>query len=99
MPIAVELQLIKGKMRASLTKGHRFENLLRNLNLISGNVKTSGLGLNCRYRLLFTVYCQVIWLRRIWVGHIARMGEIGNAYKILVGKSQGKYHLRALGIY
>jgi hypothetical protein len=29
--------------------------------------------------------------RRIkWVSHVARMGEIRNAYKILVGKPEGK---------
>jgi hypothetical protein len=34
---------------------------------------------------------KVIKSRRLgWVGHIARMGEMRNAYKILVGKSEGK---------
>jgi len=28
------------------------------------------------------------------VGHVARMGKMGNAYKILVGKSEGKRPLR-----
>jgi len=25
-----------------------------------------------------------------WAGHVARMGEMRNAYKILVGKPEGK---------
>jgi hypothetical protein len=28
--------------------------------------------------------------RMIWAGHVARMGEKRNAYRILVGKSEGK---------
>jgi hypothetical protein len=37
----------------------------------------------------------VIKSRRLrWTGHIARMGEIRNAYKILVGKPEGKTPLR-----
>jgi len=28
--------------------------------------------------------------RMIWVGHVVHMGEMKNAYKILVGKSKGK---------
>jgi hypothetical protein len=28
------------------------------------------------------------WMR--WAGHVARMGEKGNMYKILVGKPEGK---------
>jgi hypothetical protein len=28
--------------------------------------------------------------RMIWAGHIARMGDVRNAYKILVGKPEGK---------
>jgi hypothetical protein len=30
----------------------------------------------------------------IWAGHVARMGEIGNRYKIMVEKSKGKRPLR-----
>jgi hypothetical protein len=34
-----------------------------------------------------------------WAGHAARMGEMRNAYDILVGKSEGKRdHLEDLGI-
>jgi hypothetical protein len=37
----------------------------------------------------------VIKLRRVrWAEHTARMGEVGNAYNILVGKPEGK---RTLG--
>jgi hypothetical protein len=32
--------------------------------------------------------------RMSWVGHIARMGEKRNAYRILVGKPEGKRPLR-----
>jgi hypothetical protein len=28
------------------------------------------------------------WMR--WTGHVARMGEMRNAYNILVGKSEGR---------
>jgi hypothetical protein len=35
--------------------------------------------------------CTVIKARRmIWAGHVARMGETRNAYRILVGKPEGK---------
>jgi hypothetical protein len=33
-----------------------------------------------------------MWMR--WAGHIARMGEKRNAYRILVGKPEGKRPLR-----
>jgi hypothetical protein len=40
-----------------------------------------------------------ILLRRIkWTGHAACMGEMRNAYNILVGKSEGKRPLGRLGI-
>jgi hypothetical protein len=29
-----------------------------------------------------------------WTGHVALMGEMRNAYKILVGKPEGKKQLR-----
>jgi len=29
-----------------------------------------------------------------WAGHVARMGEMGSAYSILVGKPEGKKLLR-----
>jgi hypothetical protein len=45
---------------------------------------------------LHNLYCspsiiRITKLRRMrWVGHVARMGEKRNAYKILVGKPEGK---------
>jgi hypothetical protein len=30
--------------------------------------------------------------RMKWVGHVARMGEKRNAYRVLVGKPEGKNH-------
>jgi hypothetical protein len=30
------------------------------------------------------------WRRMRWVGHVARMGERRNAYRLLVGKPEGK---------
>jgi hypothetical protein len=30
------------------------------------------------------------WRKMRWAGHVARMGEMRNAYKILVGKLEGK---------
>jgi hypothetical protein len=40
---------------------------------------------------------RVIILRRLrWAGHVARMGEMRNAYKILVGKPEGKRPLGRL---
>jgi hypothetical protein len=46
--------------------------------------------------LLHTVYSSPNIIRLIrstrmrWAGHIARMGETRNAYRILVGKPEGK---------
>jgi hypothetical protein len=40
---------------------------------------------------------RVIKRRRMgWVGHVTHMGEMRNAYKILVGKPEGKRPLRRL---
>jgi hypothetical protein len=36
--------------------------------------------------------------RMRWVGHIAHMGEMSNAYNILVGKPEVKRPLKHLGI-
>jgi hypothetical protein len=42
---------------------------------------------------------RVIKSRRMgWAGHIASFGEIKNAYKILVGKSEGKRPLGRQGL-
>jgi hypothetical protein len=36
---------------------------------------------------------RIIKSRRIrWTGHVARMGEKRNAYRLLVGKPEGKNH-------
>jgi hypothetical protein len=38
---------------------------------------------------------RIIKSRRImWVGHVTRMGEKRNAYRLLVGKPEGKRSLR-----
>jgi hypothetical protein len=45
---------------------------------------------------LHNLYCspsiiRIIKLRRVrWAGHVARMGKKRNAYRILVGKPEGK---------
>jgi len=33
-----------------------------------------------------------------WVGHLARVGERRSAYRVLVGKPEGKNHLEGPGI-
>jgi hypothetical protein len=44
--------------------------------------------LNFRYRI------RIIKSRRMrWAGHVARMGEKTNAYRLLVGKPEGKIPL------
>jgi hypothetical protein len=44
---------------------------------------------------LHQILLKVIKSRRMtWVGHIARMGEMVNAYKIVAGKTEGE---RSLG--
>jgi hypothetical protein len=35
---------------------------------------------------------RLIKSRMRWAGHVARMGETRNAYRILVGKPEGKNH-------
>jgi hypothetical protein len=48
---------------------------------------------------LHNLYCSPSIIRMIksrrmrWTGHVARMGEKRNAYRILVGKPEGKRHL------
>jgi hypothetical protein len=37
-------------------------------------------------------------MRMKWVGHVARMGQMTNAYKILVGKPEGKRLSEELGV-
>jgi len=42
---------------------------------------------------------RVIKSRRMrWAGHVARMGEDREVYRVLVGKSEGKSHWRDLGV-
>jgi hypothetical protein len=36
--------------------------------------------------------------RMIWAGHVARMGEIRNAYKVLVENLKGRDHSEDVGI-
>jgi hypothetical protein len=49
-----------------------------------------------QYSTTFEVFAVVnihivFWVRRMrWAGHVARMGEKGNAYRLLVGKPEGK---------
>jgi succinate-acetate transporter protein len=44
-----------------------------------------------QHSALTTTLIRLMKSRRIrWAGHVARMGETGNAYRILVGKPEGK---------
>jgi len=45
----------------------------------------------------FCILFFAICARR--AGHVTRMGEMRNAYKILVGKSEGKDHSEDLDVY
>jgi hypothetical protein len=36
--------------------------------------------------------------RKRWPGHVGRMREMRNVYKILVGKLKGKYHSEDLDV-
>ena len=38
------------------------------------------------------------WRRMRWAGHVARMGEEREVYRVLVGKPEGKNHWRDLGV-
>jgi hypothetical protein len=43
------------------------------------------------YQYVFRSVTRMIKSRRMrWTGHVARMGETRNAYRILVGKPEGK---------
>jgi hypothetical protein len=37
--------------------------------------------------------------RMRWAGHVARIGEERNVYKVLMGKPEGKNHLEGQGVY
>jgi hypothetical protein len=41
---------------------------------------------------------QIKSRRMRWAGHVARMGEERNVYRVLVGKLEGKYHLKDRGV-
>jgi hypothetical protein len=41
---------------------------------------------------------QIKSKRMRWAGHVARMGEGRNAYRVLVGKPDGKDHLENQGV-
>jgi hypothetical protein len=41
---------------------------------------------------------QIKSRRMRWVGHVARMGERRNVYRVLVGKPEGKNHLENQGV-
>ena len=47
----------------------------------------------------YTLNLRVIKSRRMrWAGHVARMGEEKGAYRVLVGKPEGKNHWGDLGV-
>jgi hypothetical protein len=41
---------------------------------------------------------QVKSRRMRWAGHVARMGEGRNVYRVLVGRPEGKNHLKDQGV-
>jgi hypothetical protein len=45
-----------------------------------------------RSRKFIIVFTEFVSRRMRWAGHVARMGERRNAYRILVGKPEGKSH-------
>jgi hypothetical protein len=53
---------------------------------------------------LFIIISRLDIIRQIksrrmrWAGHVARMGEGRNMYRVLVGKPEGKDHLKDPGI-
>jgi hypothetical protein len=34
-----------------------------------------------------------------WTGHVAHKGERGGAYRVLVGKPEGKSHFEVISVY
>jgi hypothetical protein len=68
---------------------HIVQNLLSSL-LLSKNLKTLK-HTKLQFCLLFCVDVRVIKSRRMrWAGHVARMGEGRGAYRVLVGRPEGK---------
>jgi hypothetical protein len=60
-------------------------------------------GENCLKRRFRIYYSQSIiralkGRRTRWVGHVARLGDMRNLYKIFVGKPEGKNHLEDLDV-
>jgi hypothetical protein len=53
---------------------------------------------------LHNLYSSPVIIRQIksrrmrWAGHVARMGEGRHVYRVLVGKPEGKDHLKDLGV-
>jgi hypothetical protein len=53
---------------------------------------------------LHNLYSSPVSIRQIksrrmrWAGHVARMGEGRNVYRVLVGKPEGKDHLEDQGV-
>jgi hypothetical protein len=41
---------------------------------------------------------QIKSKRMRWAGHVARMGEWRNIYRVLIGNLKGKYHLEGQGV-
>jgi hypothetical protein len=37
-----------------------------------------------------SLFCKIMKSRMRWAGHVARMGKKTNAYRLLVGKPEGK---------
>jgi hypothetical protein len=44
------------------------------------------------------IFRQIKSRRMRWAGHVARMGEGRNVYRVLVGKPEGKKHLQVQGV-
>jgi hypothetical protein len=48
--------------------------------------------------LLYTLVRRIKSKRMRWAGHVVRMGEGRNVYRVLVGKPEGKNHLKNQGV-
>jgi hypothetical protein len=44
------------------------------------------------------IIMQIESRRMRWAGHVARMGEGRNVYRVLVGRPEGKDHLKDQGV-
>jgi hypothetical protein len=44
------------------------------------------------------IFKQIKSRRMRWAGHVARMGDGRNVYRVLVGKPEGKDHLKDQGV-